>query len=105
MFPPVLALVVGCIGYVLLYTPLTYFYQREYVLLLMTGIGSGYLIYDMTHYSLHHVKSTAGSYFKRLQRYHNWHHFSGEDAGYGVSSGLWDVIFGTKLTMDHSKEP
>jgi len=65
----------------------------------MFGIGSGYLIYDMTHYSLHHVKAKPGSYFDRLQRYHNWHHFTGDDAGYGVSSGFWDVVFGTRLAV------
>ena len=57
----------------------------------------GYLIYDMTHYSLHHLNPKSG-YFKFLQRYHNQHHFSGEDAGYGVSSKFWDVVFRTEMS-------
>jgi len=57
----------------------------------------GYMTYDITHYSLHHVDTSKsrGSYFHRLQQYHNQHHFGGEDAGYGVSSKIWDVVFRT----------
>ena len=61
------------------------------------GVLSGYLMYDCTHYALHHVdgKKYKGSYFHRLQRYHNQHHFGGEEAGFGVSSKFWDIIFRT----------
>ena len=53
--------------------------------------------YDIIHYSLHHVDTNKhkGSYFHRLQQYHNQHHFGGEEAGFGVSSKLWDIIIGT----------
>ena len=105
MFPPVLAAIFGIIGYFTFYLPLLVICQREYVLSYVLGFGFGYLTYDMIHYSLHHLKASPGSYFKRLQRYHNWHHFTGEEAGFGVSSGLWDLIFGTKFTMDHTKIP
>ena len=57
----------------------------------------GYVTYDICHYSLHHIdtsKHTQG-YFHRLQKYHNQHHFGGEEAGFGVSSPLWDIVFRT----------
>ena len=43
------------------------------------GILVGYLMYDCTHYALHHVdtRNQKGSYFHRLQKYHNQHHFGG----------------------------
>jgi sterol desaturase/sphingolipid hydroxylase (fatty acid hydroxylase superfamily) len=43
------------------------------------GFLSGYLMYDLCHYGLHHVDTTKnkGSYFHKLQRYHNQHHFGG----------------------------
>jgi 4-hydroxysphinganine ceramide fatty acyl 2-hydroxylase len=43
------------------------------------GIMFGYLMYDCTHYALHHVdtRQHKGSYFHRLQKYHNQHHFGG----------------------------
>ncbi len=58
---------------------------------------AGYVTYDITHYCLHHIDTTDSkqSYLHKLQAYHNQHHFSGEEAGYGVSSKLWDVILGT----------
>jgi sterol desaturase/sphingolipid hydroxylase (fatty acid hydroxylase superfamily) len=57
----------------------------------------GYVAYDVCHYALHHIDTSASKdgYFLGLQRYHNQHHFGGEEAGFGVSSRLWDVVFGT----------
>lgn len=55
---------------------------------------SGYLIYDYIHYATHHfrMKNPVAKY---LRRYHLKHHFSGEDGRYGVSSPLWDIVFGS----------
>lgn len=52
------------------------------------------------HYALHHVDTSksSGGYFHRLQQYHNQHHFSGEEKGFGVSSKLWDIVFGSGFT-------
>lgn len=59
----------------------------------------GYFAYDLTHYSLHHIDTSKnkGNYFHRLQRYHNQHHFGGDELGFGVSSKLWDIVFRTEL--------
>jgi sterol desaturase/sphingolipid hydroxylase (fatty acid hydroxylase superfamily) len=60
----------------------------------MAGFGVGYLAYDGVHYFTHHMKarSRVGRY---LKRFHMVHHFTGHDAKWGVSSPLWDVVFGT----------
>ena len=62
----------------------------------------GYMIYDMSHYAFHFVDTTKhkGSWFHKLQKYHNRHHFSGEYAGFGVSTPLWDLIFRTGYKND-----
>jgi sterol desaturase/sphingolipid hydroxylase (fatty acid hydroxylase superfamily) len=54
----------------------------------------GYLIYDYIHYATHHfpMKNAVAKY---LKLYHLKHHFSGESGRYGVSSPLWDKVFGT----------
>jgi sterol desaturase/sphingolipid hydroxylase (fatty acid hydroxylase superfamily) len=54
----------------------------------------GYLIYDYIHYATHHfpMKNPVAKY---LRRHHLKHHFSGEGGRYGVSSPLWDIVFGT----------
>ncbi len=64
------------------------------------GFGLGYLLYDGTHYAVHHMRLTSrvGKY---LKRHHMVHHHTGENARWGVSSPLWDWVFGT---MGESRE-
>jgi sterol desaturase/sphingolipid hydroxylase (fatty acid hydroxylase superfamily) len=58
------------------------------------GFIAGYLIYDMTHYHLHHhkPKTRAG---KRLRELHMRHHFQDHTTGFGISAPYWDTAFGT----------
>lgn len=61
---------------------------------LFAGFLVGYLLYDYTHYYLHHAvpKTTLG---KRLRTQHMRHHFQDHRFGFGVSSPLWDIVFRT----------
>jgi sterol desaturase/sphingolipid hydroxylase (fatty acid hydroxylase superfamily) len=59
------------------------------------GFIFGYLCYDMIHYMLHHFSMRGNKFGLWLQQYHNLHHYANDDKGFGVSSPLWDVIFGT----------
>ena len=61
---------------------------------LFAGFMLGYLIYDLTHYATHHFRMRSGV-LKFLKRYHMQHHYKTPDQRFGVSSPLWDVIFGT----------
>jgi sterol desaturase/sphingolipid hydroxylase (fatty acid hydroxylase superfamily) len=58
------------------------------------GFGVGYLAYDGTHYAVHHFRMSS-RLGKWLKRYHMVHHHTGENARWGVSSPLWDWVFGT----------
>ena len=60
----------------------------------LAGFLSGYLLYDMTHYHVHHHKprTRAG---KRLRELHMRHHFQDDTRGFGVSAPWWDFVFGT----------
>ena len=59
-----------------------------------TGFLAGYLIYDMTHYYLHHHKprTRAGRWLREL---HMRHHFQDDTTGFGISAPYWDKAFGT----------
>lgn len=59
-----------------------------------SGLVGGYLCYDMIHYATHHfaMRNRVGAW---LKQYHLRHHYKDDHAGYGVSSPLWDFIFGT----------
>jgi len=54
----------------------------------------GYLAYDYIHYYVHHFapKNPVGKY---LKHFHMVHHYSKEGANWGVSSPLWDYVFGS----------
>ncbi len=66
----------------------------QWVAPLMAGYITGYLIYDLTHYATHHFPMRAG-YAKFLKRYHMQHHYKDPATRFGVSSPVWDWVFGT----------
>lgn len=61
---------------------------------LFGGFIAGYLCYDCTHYYVHHFVPRSGL-GKRLREQHMRHHFQDHRYGFGVSSPLWDTVFGT----------
>lgn len=58
------------------------------------GLVAGYMAYDLTHFYLHHgvPKSRFG---KWLRRYHLVHHFATPEIRYGITTPVWDLVFGT----------
>lgn len=58
------------------------------------GFGLGYLAYDGSHFAIHHFNFKS-NLFKRLKRHHMLHHHADHAGGFGVSSPLWDLVFGT----------
>jgi dihydroceramide fatty acyl 2-hydroxylase len=62
----------------------------------MSGFLLGYLVYDMTHYHLHHhhPRTRAGRLLREL---HMRHHFQDDTRGFGISAPFWDYVFGTPL--------
>ena len=58
------------------------------------GFLFGYICYDEIHYATHHapLKGAVGLW---LKHHHVRHHYLDPDRGYGVSSPLWDFVFGT----------
>ncbi|KAG1143593.1 hypothetical protein G6F37_006676 [Rhizopus arrhizus] len=57
----------------------------------------GYICYDMTHYYVHHAK-VIPFHFTEMKKYHLAHHYKDFEAGYGITSKLWDYVFNTVLT-------
>ncbi|MRG90498.1 hypothetical protein GF068_00950 [Polyangium spumosum] len=61
---------------------------------LFAGFGFGYLVYDGTHYAIHHFRMSS-RWGKWIKRHHMIHHHTGQHARWGVSSPLWDYVFRT----------
>jgi sterol desaturase/sphingolipid hydroxylase (fatty acid hydroxylase superfamily) len=61
---------------------------------LFAGFVAGYLVYDTTHYAVHHHRSRTrvGRY---LKKHHFRHHYMDPTKDFGVSSPIWDLVFGT----------
>jgi dihydroceramide fatty acyl 2-hydroxylase len=73
------------------------------------GFVLGYLCYDGTHYAVHHFKQRS-RIGKLIKRHHMLHHHADHDGGFGVSSPIWDFVFGTmpqvkKLAATRSSAP
>ena len=49
----------------------------------------------MVHYATHHFSMKRGVWLW-LKKYHMRHHYDDDHSGYGVSSPLWDYVFGTR---------
>ena len=60
------------------------------------GIAFGYMVYDLTHYYIHHAKPRT-AVGRALRAHHNKHHHNPlyKDLKFGVSTTLWDHVFGT----------
>jgi len=70
------------------------------------GFLTGYLAYDMIHYAIHHLAWRRSRIGLFLKQHHFRHHFQDGDRGFGVSSPLWDYVFGTRhLPAAPEREP
>ena len=61
---------------------------------LFAGLMAGYLFYEWLDYEAHHGASRS-RLMRYYRKYHLQHHYLAEDARYGVTSPLFDVLFGT----------
>jgi sterol desaturase/sphingolipid hydroxylase (fatty acid hydroxylase superfamily) len=70
---------------------------------LFAGLLAGYLLYDMLHYVVHHFRLKS-PVLKAIRRSHMQHHGSADHARFGVTSPLWDYVFGT-MPADRTRDP
>jgi sterol desaturase/sphingolipid hydroxylase (fatty acid hydroxylase superfamily) len=54
----------------------------------------GYLCYDYIHFATHHFRPRT-RVGKFLKQHHMLHHFAEHGSRWGVSSPMWDYVFGT----------
>jgi len=90
VMPPSVSVPLGALVYLGFHLVL----GSTYALAVGAGFFGGYLLYDMTHYYLHHHKPRT-RVGKRLRELHMRHHFQDDTRGFGVSAPWWDHAFGT----------
>ena len=64
-------------------------------LLFSAGVFLGYIAYEWIHFAAHRFHPSS-SLLHSLKQYHLHHHFKDSDSAFGVTSPLWDWIFGTR---------
>jgi sterol desaturase/sphingolipid hydroxylase (fatty acid hydroxylase superfamily) len=89
VMPPIISVPLAVIFYVVFFLTLGRFAPAA-----LAGFGFGYVCYDTIHYATHHFAMKRGVW-KWLKQYHLRHHYHDDQAGYGVSSPLWDYVFKT----------
>jgi sterol desaturase/sphingolipid hydroxylase (fatty acid hydroxylase superfamily) len=82
---------------------LTYLVLRDKAFIFFPGFIIGYLMYGTMHYAIH-AWNPPFKWMKPLWRNHHLHHYKNQHQGFGVSSTLWDHIFGTMFDLNKEKE-
>lgn len=70
----------------------------------VTGFVGFYLTYEILH-RLEHVWQGVGPYARWARRHHFHHHFHAPDKNHGVTSPIWDWVFGTYTRPDVIRVP
>ncbi len=95
--PPIIAAVAA----ITLFT-IFFFLMGESAYAFFPGFIWGYAAYLLVHYSVH-AYAPPKNFMKQLWINHAVHHYKDGNAVFGVSSPLWDYVFGTMATMDKAK--
>jgi dihydroceramide fatty acyl 2-hydroxylase len=90
VMPPAVSVPLGALVFAVIYVV----FGARYGPAIGAGFFSGYLLYDLTHYYLHHFRP-RGRLGRVLRERHMRHHFQDETCGFGISAPYWDDIFGT----------
>jgi sterol desaturase/sphingolipid hydroxylase (fatty acid hydroxylase superfamily) len=96
--PPVPSLIIASVVFSLMFL-----IMRQYAFMFFPGFIFGYLIYGTMHYAIH-AWNPPFKWMKPLWRNHHLHHYKNEHNGFGVSSTLWDHVFGTMFDLKKEKE-
>jgi 4-hydroxysphinganine ceramide fatty acyl 2-hydroxylase len=71
-----------------------FFWFISFALSFILGLVSMYLLYEIIHRRLHTV-SPKNRYAIFLRAHHFYHHDIDENLNHGVTSPIWDIVFGT----------
>ncbi len=88
----------------LLWAPIGWLLLGPVGLLLGLGWCLGYAGYEHQH-AMAHLKGPTGWYSTWLRRHHFHHHFGHPKANHGVTTSLWDHLFGTYERPERVRVP
>jgi sterol desaturase/sphingolipid hydroxylase (fatty acid hydroxylase superfamily) len=66
----------------------------------VAGVLQAYIVEEWIHHSVHFC-TFKGRYFQYIRRHHMYHHSPrGIDVAFGLTSGMWDVVWRTRISKD-----
>ena len=101
--PPVPSLMMACTLFAFFYGMAALFGGAANAFAFFPGFVFGYLVYGSMHYAIH-AWNPPFKWMKPLWRNHHLHHYKNVELGFGVSSTLWDHVFGTMFDLKKEKE-
>ncbi len=96
--PPVPSLIISFIIFLIMHV-----LMGNNVLAFFPGFILGYLLYGSMHYAIH-TWPPPFKWMKPIWRNHHLHHYKSDEKGFGVSSHIWDKVFGTSFDLKREKE-
>jgi 4-hydroxysphinganine ceramide fatty acyl 2-hydroxylase len=97
--PPVPSILIASMLFGCMYAVCSIFGLKAWVFAFYPGFIMGYLIYASMHYAIHAWKPFF-KWMKPLWRNHHLHHYKQQERGFGVSTTLWDRLFGTMFDTE-----
>lgn len=101
--PPVPSLIISSTLFSIAYAVSWLFGVPGNAFAFFPGFLLGYLTYGTMHYAIH-AWNPPFKWMKPLWRNHHLHHYKNDRMGFGVSSTLWDHVFGTMFDLKKEKE-
>jgi sterol desaturase/sphingolipid hydroxylase (fatty acid hydroxylase superfamily) len=83
--------------------PSMYAFIQKNAFMFFPGFMLGYLLYGTMHYAIH-AWNPPFKWLKPLWRNHHLHHYKSDHRGFGVSTTIWDRVFGTMFNMKKEQE-
>ena len=77
-----------------------FFFPAQTYLAFLAGVIQAYVVEEWVHHSVHfyHFKNI---YFRYIQAHHRYHHSQrGQDIAFGLTSGMWDAAYQTRISPD-----
>jgi dihydroceramide fatty acyl 2-hydroxylase len=99
VMPPAVSVPLAAAVFAVLYL----IFGSHYAPALGAGFFTGYLVYDMMHYYLHHFRP-HGRLGRMLRERHMRHHFQDDTRGFGISAPYWDEVFRTSARTKRSSQ-
>jgi sterol desaturase/sphingolipid hydroxylase (fatty acid hydroxylase superfamily) len=96
--PPVPSLILASVIF-----SITFMILGTHSFMFFPGFILGYLIYGTMHFAIH-AWNPPFKWMKPLWRNHHLHHYKNDHRGFGVSTTLWDRLFGTMFDLNKEKE-